>query len=128
MIEPNGKAQISYLERDTSEILGFHSFRALCPVTSQPDHASVFISYTGSEIDKPSLANLLYSYRKSTGFHENWAEQLYELFNLSSGVDSFSLAFYFSRRGGISINPIRYSSNYSGYDLSEIATSYFLLR
>ena len=42
-------------EEVVSEVVYSHLLRSLCPVTSQPDWGTVFISYTGKRLDRSSL-------------------------------------------------------------------------
>jgi len=86
-----------------------HLFRSLCPVTGQPDWASVLIEYAGPRFDLAGLYRYLVSYREHPGFHEATIEQIY--LDLQNRLAPSSLAVYgrFLRRGGIDINPFRSS-------------------
>ena len=120
--------KLEFIDSNIEEILSFNSFRALCPVTNQPDHSSIVFSYSGKEIEKASLANYFYSKCDQKGFHENWAEVFYSELTEHTQIVSFSLALFFSRRGGISISPIRQSPSYSGLDLKTYFNTFKLLR
>lgn len=115
VLEEKGLPRI--LDSQKTEILVFHGFRSLCPVTSQPDYATAVISYRGNEIEKNSLATYLQSFRTSEGFHEYWTEKIF-LELLKSFDDSgkklpeLELKMFFARRGGISINPSRKTQNF----------------
>jgi len=86
-------------------------FRSLCPVTRQPDWASVYIVLKGVSVDMRSLAQYLAGFSEHQGFHENCVERIYvELQNQLKPVD-ISVAARYTRRGGIDINPIRASSD-----------------
>ncbi|MCY4044313.1 MAG: NADPH-dependent 7-cyano-7-deazaguanine reductase QueF [Cellvibrionales bacterium] len=86
-----------------------HLFRSLCPVTSQPDWASVYVSVNGPEIVKESLLKYLISFRRHQGFHELCVEHIYsDLFNRFK-PDALSVFARFTRRGGLDINPYRTS-------------------
>lgn len=84
-----------------------HQFRSLCPVTGQPDFASLWVEYTGPRIDPGSLFAYLVSYRMHSGFHESAVEQIF--LDMISRCGSTELTVYgrFLRRGGIDINPLR---------------------
>lgn len=95
---------------DVSETLVSHLFRSNCPVTNQPDWASVMVRYQGKGIDHASLLAYLVSYRKHQGFHEQCVETIYR--DLWQHCQPNALLVYarFLRRGGIDINPLRASS------------------
>jgi 7-cyano-7-deazaguanine reductase len=59
------------------ETLTTDLFRSLCPVTAQPDIASVRIDYEGPPIDHAGLLRYLVSYRCHAGFHEHCAERIF---------------------------------------------------
>ncbi len=84
-----------------------HLFRSLCPVTAQPDWASVFISYSGQEITEESLLAYLLSFRKHQGFHEACAERIYSDLMTCCKPQQLTVYAAFTRRGGIDINPLR---------------------
>ena len=50
---------------------------ALCPVTAQPDWATIYISYEGNGIKHKSLLRYLLSYRNHQGFHEECVERIF---------------------------------------------------
>lgn len=85
------------------------AFRSLCPVTGQPDLASILIRYEGRAIDPMGLFKYLVSYRCHKGFHEQCVEQIYH--DLRNAFQPNLLEVYacFTRRGGIDINPFRSS-------------------
>lgn len=84
-----------------------HLFRSLCPVTGQPDWASLLIEYAGPRFDVDGLYRYLVSYREHPGFHEATIEQIF--LDLQNRYEPSSLAVYgrFLRRGGVDINPYR---------------------
>lgn len=82
-------------------------FRSLCPVTGQPDMASVEICYTGSKINHQQLLAYLISYRKHQGFHENCVERIFADLKNSMKVSLLTVTACFTRRGGIDISPVR---------------------
>lgn len=90
-----------------SEKLKTHLFRSLCPVTAQPDWASVYIHYEGKAIEHEGLLAYLVSYRKHQGFHEQCVESIYK--DLMSVCSPKKLMVFarFMRRGGLDINPVR---------------------
>jgi len=96
-------------KKSTSTVLKVHShlFRSVCPVTSQPDWASVFICYQGREICNESLLSYLLSFRKHAGFHEDCVERIYSDIFTYCKPEKLSVYAAFTRRGGIDINPFR---------------------
>lgn len=84
-----------------------HLFRSNCPVTNQPDWASLYIDYSGQQINPASLLTYIVSFREHNGFHEQCVEQVYaDLFALT-GNSTLVVTGRFTRRGGIEINPMR---------------------
>ncbi len=47
-----------------------HLFRSVCPVTGQPDWASIMVQYIGHRIPPESLLRYLVSFRNHAAFHE----------------------------------------------------------
>ncbi|MCB1617010.1 MAG: NADPH-dependent 7-cyano-7-deazaguanine reductase QueF [Pseudomonadales bacterium] len=88
-----------------------HLFRSNCPVTNQPDWASIFVSYSGPEIEPESLLAYLCSYRQHMGFHEHCIEQIFLDLLSHCQCKKLSVEGRFLRRGGIDINPFRSNCN-----------------
>ena len=84
-----------------------HLFRSLCPVTSQPDWASIWIDCAGPQIIADSLLKYLVSYRQHQGFHEQCVEKIFVDLMRVCKPERLTVAARFSRRGGLDINPIR---------------------
>lgn len=82
-------------------------FRSLCPVTSQPDWASIYIDCLGAKLDPQSLLQYLVSYRNHQGFHEQCVEQIFVDLQKLGKFENLSVSARFLRRGGLDINPIR---------------------
>ena len=92
-----------------TEALYSHLFRSLCPVTAQPDWATVIVSYTGEAIDHAGLLGYLVSYRSHQAFHETTIERIYADIMASCHPTFLSVNGRFQRRGGLDINPFRSS-------------------
>lgn len=94
-------------EETVEETLVSHLFRSNCPVTGQPDWASLQIAYTGPRIDRAALLRYLVSFRTHTDFHEACVERIF--LDLRARCAPVKLAVYarFTRRGGLDINPFR---------------------
>ncbi len=82
------------------------AFRSLCPVTGQPDWASVFVRCEGPRLNPNSLCHYLYRFSEHSGFHEQCVEQILQ-YLLEHGQDRVAVCGRFLRRGGIDINPFR---------------------
>lgn len=85
-------------------------FRSLCPVTGQPDWASIYIRIDGLALHEQTLAQYLAGYAEHEGFHENCVERIYCELQQQLDPDQLSVAARFTRRGGIDINPVRANS------------------
>jgi 7-cyano-7-deazaguanine reductase len=95
---------------ERTETLYSHLVRSLCPVTNQPDWASVVIRYTGAPIVPVSVLRYLVSFRNHPGFHEQVIEQIFMDIMNQCRPRQLSVYGRFTRRGGLDINPFR--SNY----------------
>ena len=82
-------------------------FRSLCPITGQPDWASVRVAYRGPAIDPRRLLRYLLSYRGHGGFHEACVEQIFVDLRRRCAAERLTVQACFTRRGGIDINPWR---------------------
>ena len=89
------------------ETLKTDLFRSLCPLTHQPDFASVQIAYRGPAIDRAALLRYLVSYRCHAGFHEHCVERIFVDLLARCRCEKLSVHARFTRRGGIDINPFR---------------------
>lgn len=82
-------------------------FTSLCPITGQPDFASVYISYVPSErmVESKSLKLYLYSFRNHGDFHEDCVNKIMK--DLIKLMDPKYIEVWgkFTPRGGISIDP-----------------------
>ncbi|MEQ9002370.1 MAG: NADPH-dependent 7-cyano-7-deazaguanine reductase QueF [Pseudomonadales bacterium] len=94
-------------ERAAEETVHTELFRSVCPVTGQPDWASVLIRYRGLAIEHESLLRYLVSFRQHAAFHETTVERIYTDLAERCGCERLLVAGFFLRRGGIDINPIR---------------------
>lgn len=84
-------------------------FRCLCPISSQPDYATIVVSLKDAWFSAESLLAYLLSYRTHQGFHESTVELIYRDINEVCGPSSLSVLGSFARRGGIDICPFRSS-------------------
>ena len=86
----------------------FDGFRSICPVTSQPDFAKIYILIT-AKIDTKWLRKLLSSFKESGEFHEQCIENIFSKLSKNFPNENIEVCGRFLRRGGIDINPIRSS-------------------
>lgn len=104
-----------FLQADSSaqvsETLYSHLLRTNCPVTDQPDWASVYISYKGGQIDADGLLKYIVSFRQHQDFHEQCVEKIFV--DIMARCNPAELTVYarYMRRGGLDINPWRSSNN-----------------
>ncbi len=94
-----------------AEQLYTHLFRSVCPVTGQPDYASVQLTYRGARIGHDGLLRYLVSFRRHPGFHEHCVERIFADVWRRCAPESLSVYARFMRRGGIDINPYRTSGD-----------------
>jgi len=86
----------------------FDGFRSICPVTSQPDFAKIYI-LTPAKIETKWLRKLLSSFKESGEFHEQCIENIFSKLSKNFPNKNIEVCGRFLRRGGIDINPIRSS-------------------
>jgi len=92
-----------------NEVVFSHLLKTNCPVTDQPDWATVFIEYSGFQINHKSLLAYIISFRNHQDFHENSVERLYCDLQEYCQPDSLAVYARYTRRGGLDINPLRTS-------------------
>ncbi len=92
---------------EVSETLYSHLLKSNCPVTSQPDWATVFLRYQGPSIDRRQLLKYIISYRNHDGFHEHCVERIFLDVLQRCAPKHLSVWARYTRRGGIDINPFR---------------------
>lgn len=87
-------------------ILKFNGFRSICPVTSQPDLANIYI-YSDKALSIKWLIKYLLSYKNQGDFHEQCVESIYLDIMDKFSCTELEISGRFQRRGGIDINPFR---------------------
>jgi 7-cyano-7-deazaguanine reductase len=90
-----------------SEVLSSGLLKSNCPVTGQPDWASVRIAYRGPRIDRAGLLRYLVSFRDHADFHEQCVERIFNDVLTRCAPRSLSVEARYTRRGGLDINPWR---------------------
>ena len=94
----------------SDSLLKFNGFRSICPVTSQPDFANIYI-YSDKQLSINWLRKYLMSYQDQGDFHEQCIEAIYKDIYNEYKCAHLEVCGRFQRRGGIDINPIRGNKN-----------------
>ncbi|ABM04480.1 GTP cyclohydrolase I [Psychromonas ingrahamii 37] len=94
-------------QEQVTETLYSHLLKSNCLITSQPDWASIEISYTGKKLDREKLLRYLISFRQHNEFHEQCVERIYCDIMKFGQIDSLCVYARYTRRGGLDINPLR---------------------
>jgi len=92
------------------ETLHSHLLRSLCPVTAQPDWATVVISYRGPRLDRGALLAYLVAFREHQDFHEQCVERIFLDLAAVLSPETLAVQALYTRRGGLDISPWRSSS------------------
>ena len=84
--------------------------RSNCPVTNQPDWGTLSIEISTSHaIDEAKLLSYILSFRQHNGFHEQCVEQIFADLSQRYLPSKLMVRAWYTRRGGIDINPCRVS-------------------
>ncbi|WP_461521227.1 NADPH-dependent 7-cyano-7-deazaguanine reductase QueF [Porticoccus sp.] len=104
---------LGFASRETvvTESLYSHLLKTNCPVTGQPDWASILIRYTGWPIDREGLLRYLISFRNHQDFHEQCVERIFTEISELCAPEHLDVYARYTRRGGLDINPYRSSRN-----------------
>ena len=117
-IEHTGTLQPQALSADATEpveeTLISHLLKSNCPVTGQPDWASVVIDYRGPRIERAGLLRYLVSFRELREFHEQCVERIFLDLSQRCAPEFLAVEARYTRRGGLDINPYRASSGAPG--------------
>ncbi len=82
-------------------------FTTLCPITGQPDFATILINYIPNlkMVESKSLKLYLFSYRNHRGFHEDEVNQIMLDLWQKMQPKYIEVLGLFTPRGGIAIRP-----------------------
>jgi len=94
-------------DEQVDETLYSHLMKSNCPVTGQPDWATIVVRYSGRPICHRSLLRYLVSYREHQGFHEHSVERVFLDILKHCQPSSLVVSARYTRRGGLDINPTR---------------------
>lgn len=90
-----------------TETLISHLLKTNCPVTGQPDWATVIVEYSGAHIAHERLLQYIVSLRQKQDFHEHCVEQIFTDILQYCKPQSLTVYARYTRRGGLDINPLR---------------------
>lgn len=97
-------------------LLYTHLLKTNCPITGQPDWATLLIEYSGLEIDKVQLLAYIISFRQHQDYHEHCVERIFCDIKQVCKPQRLSVYARYTRRGGLDINPFR-----SDYEVGQSA-------
>ena len=99
--------QNKHLENDYWVKFNCPEFTALCPITGQPDYATIYISYVPNEkmVESKSLKLYLVSFRNHGDFHEDVVNVIMKDLIKLMEPKYIEVWGKFLPRGGISIDP-----------------------
>lgn len=92
------------------ETLHSHLLRSLCPVTAQPDWATLVVSYRGPRLDRGALLSYLIAFREHQDFHEQCVERIFLDLAAILAPQTLAVQALYTRRGGLDISPWRSST------------------
>ena len=88
-----------------------HLLKSNCPVTGQPDWASIQIRYFGRPINEAGLLRYLIGFRQLGEFHEDCVETIFCAIKARCAPEKLAVFARYTRRGGLDINPFRADYN-----------------
>jgi 7-cyano-7-deazaguanine reductase len=115
-VDPHLPADPNLLEANESfgpieQCFVSHLLKSNCPVTGQPDWASVQIRYQGRPILEEGLLRYLIGFRQLGEFHEHCVETIFTDIKRQCKPEKLSVYARYTRRGGLDINPFRTDHN-----------------
>lgn len=94
--------------KKVQESLYSNLLKSNCPVTGQPDWATLFIEYKADkQLDHASLLQYIVSFRQHADFHEQCIERIFLDLNSLLEPEQLTVIGRYVRRGGLDINPYR---------------------
>ena len=96
-----------HLENDYWVHFDCPEFTSLCPITKQPDFATILIDYIPDEkmVESKSLKLYLFSFRNHGSFHEDCVNLIMKDLIRLMDPKYIEVTGIFTPRGGISIHP-----------------------
>ena len=99
-------------QQNGSQTFSFYSnlLRSNCPVTNQPDWGTLAVTMTSNkEVNQANMLRYILSFRQHNGFHEQCVEQIFADLSQHYEPSELMVRAWYTRRGGIDINPCRVS-------------------
>ena len=107
--DPNLLEKFSNKHKENDYFIKFNcpEFTSLCPITGQPDFATIYISYIADEycVESKSLKLYLFSFRNHGDFHEDCVNIIMKDLIKLLNPRYIEVWGKFLPRGGISIDP-----------------------
>ncbi|OXL17971.1 NADPH-dependent 7-cyano-7-deazaguanine reductase QueF [Psychrobacter sp. DAB_AL32B] len=100
------------IQQDISQSFTFYSnlLRSNCPVTNQPDWGTLAVSINSNKpVNNANMLRYILSFRQHNGFHEQCVEQIFADLSKYYEPSELMVRAWYTRRGGIDINPCRVS-------------------
>ncbi|MDE4455617.1 NADPH-dependent 7-cyano-7-deazaguanine reductase QueF [Psychrobacter sp. DAB_AL62B] len=100
------------LESSSTQPYTFYSnlLRSNCPVTNQPDWGTLAVTMTSNcPVNYANMLRYILSFRQHNGFHEQCVEQIFADLSQHYEPSELMVRAWYTRRGGIDINPCRVS-------------------
>ena len=105
--EKPSSSELKILNEFRTETLYSELMKSNCPVTGQPDWATVMVTYSGQQIDPAGLLRYIISFRNCNELHEECVERIFCDIMEHCKPEELTVYARYTRRGGIDINPIR---------------------
>lgn len=99
-------------EKEVGKNFSFYSnlLRSNCPVTNQPDWGTLAVSISSEKpVISANMLRYILSFRQHNGFHEQCVEQIFADLSQYYQPSELMVRAWYTRRGGIDINPCRVS-------------------
>lgn len=99
-------------EKEVGKNFSFYSnlLRSNCPVTNQPDWGTLAVSISSEKpVNTANMLRYILSFRQHNGFHEQCVEQIFADLSRYYEPSELMVRAWYTRRGGIDINPCRVS-------------------
>lgn len=96
-------------------------FTSLCPKTSQPDFAKIYINYIADKkmVESKSLKLYLFSFRNHGDFHEDCVQKICDDLSALMNPKYLEVMGEFTPRGGIAIYPFAQAAQKSYRSFAE---------
>ncbi len=112
LLQDQTQSDDSQLESGEPQPYTFYSnlLRSNCPVTNQPDWGTLAVSITTDRpFNNENMLRYILSFRQHNGFHEQCVEQIFADLSKYYEPSELMVRAWYTRRGGIDINPCRVS-------------------